>query len=213
MIDHVQDHLEAIYGIKGEERARSFVVNEEVARALGSNALADEELLVHEEDGELGLALYLSPQLLEPFLNLEQRGPRAGDLLGSQLDGYLKIAEGVSHFLYVAQAARWDRHVSLLELEAQAEVDKFAICVLHRWGGSVGAWAEELIGRMFERVSFLPHLNAAERWRYFEANRLARQFCTRLLRHIRARHMDRLLGELRYAYRLGTRAKLSYLAS
>lgn len=213
MIDHVQDHLEAIYGIEGEERARHFVVDEDVARALGSNALADEELLVHEEDGELGLALYLAPELLAHFSTLEQRGPRAGDLLGAELDGYLKIAEGVSHFLYVARAARCDRRVSLLELEAQAEVDKFAICVLHRWGGSVGPWAQELMGRMFDRVRYLPQLSVEEKSRYVEANRLARRYCGRLLGHIRERRLDRLLGALRHSYRLSAEAKFQHLDS
>jgi hypothetical protein len=43
------------------------------------------------------------------------------------------VAEGVSHFVYLS-SAMLERSVSLLELEAQAEVDKFAICGLLRWG-------------------------------------------------------------------------------
>ena len=103
--------------------------------------------------------------------------------------------------------------MSLLELEAQAEVDKFAICLLHRWGEGVLAWAKELFRRLFERVS-LPGraCPAPERWRYEEANRLSRAFCARLLPHVAERRLDRLLSALRYSYRLGAEAKLHHLA-
>jgi hypothetical protein len=122
------------------------------------------------------------------------------------------VAEGVSHFLYVAHTAAHGRTVSLLELEAQAEVDKFAVCLLHRWGEGVGAWAEELLERLFQRVSYRERLSPQERWRYQEANRLSRLFCTRLMGHVTGRRLDRLLGDLRYAYRLGAEAKLRHFA-
>lgn len=213
MIDHVQNHLEAIYGLECEARARSFVVDARVAQELGVSVRAEEELLVLEEEGELGVALYLSPRLLRRYLPLERRGPNASELLGAGLEGYLQVAEGVSHFVYLSEAARKERRVSLLELEAQAEVDKFAICVLHRWSDSVATWAQELVGRLFERVRFLPHLSSAERGRYVEANRLARRYCERLMKPIRARRMDRLLSELRYSYRLSAEAKFAHLSS
>ncbi len=94
----------------------------------------------------------------------------------------------------------------------QAEVDKFAVCLLHRWGEGVKAWAQELMRRLFERISYLPRLSVQERWRYEEANRLSRNFCTRLMGHVAERRLDRLLSELRYAYRLGAEAKLRHFS-
>ena len=102
--------------------------------------------------------------------------------------------------------------MSLLELEAQAEVDKFAICLLQRWGEGALAWAKELFHRLFEAIRYLPHLPGAERWRYEEANRLSRAFCARLLPHVAERRLDKLLSALRYNYRLGAEAKLHHLA-
>jgi hypothetical protein len=102
--------------------------------------------------------------------------------------------------------------VSLLELEAQAEIDKFASCLLQRWGEAHRGWAQELFTRLFDEVGYHAHLTPAERWRYEEANRLSRAFCQRLLPHVLSRRLDRLLAELRYAYRLGAAAKLDYLA-
>ncbi|WNG28489.1 hypothetical protein F0U62_34175 [Cystobacter fuscus] len=210
MIDRVQAHLEAIYGLTCEARAEVFLVDSEAALLLGSTGRSEEELLVREEDGEVEVALYLAPALLrrlEPYA-----GAPVHALMERELDGFCQVAEGVSHFVYLAHTATQERTVSLLELEAQAEVDKFALCLLHRWGAGVRAWAEELRWRLFDRVSYRARLSEEERWRYQEANRLSRNFCSRLMGHVTSRRLERLLSDLRYAYRLGAEAKLRHFA-
>ena len=210
MIARVQAHLEAIYGFTCEARAEVFLVDTEAAVLLGSSGGLEEELLVYEGDGEVELALYLAPALLSRLRPYESAPVNA--LLDGELDGFCQLAEGVSHFVYMAQTALQERTVSLLELEAQAEVDKFALCPLQRWGTGVEGWARELRGRLFERVSYRTRLTEAERWRYQEANRLSRNFCSRLMGHVVGRRLERLLSELRYAYRLGAEAKLRHFA-
>lgn len=165
------------------------------ARALGGTMRAREELLVREEEGALEVGLFLAPELLA--------GP-------SDLGAFCETAEGVSHFLYLHRAASLDRQVSLLELEAQAEVDKFAVCALAAWRADGSA--PGLFRRLFDEATFRGALSHAEEWRYREASRLARTYCKRLLPMIAARRLEKLLGELRYAYRLGAEAKLDYLA-
>jgi len=210
MLARLQDHLEAIYGYSPGERAESFVVDGEMARELGATGRAPEELLVAESGGALELALYLDPALLAWG---EAHGEvQPAQAMDADLDAFCQLTEGVSHFLYLARAAREERRVSLLELEAQAEVDKFASCLLHRWGEGVLEWARQLLRRLFGAVSYREGLSAQERWRYEEANRLSRNYCERLLPHVRERRLDRLLAELRHMYRLGAEAKLRYLA-
>lgn len=204
MLDAIQEQLEAIYGIRCEYRAKDFLIDAESARQLGGTGRAREELLVAEGREGLELALYLEPELLE---RVTREGP-----LASELGDFCEVAEGVSHFLYVAQTAGLERRVSLLELEAQAEVDKFAVCTLMRWGLHVGRWAGTLVGRLFDHMVLRPNLSGPERWRYTEANRLAKRYCERLLPMVREGSMERLLSELRHAYRLGADAKLQYFA-
>jgi len=211
MVDRVQQQLESIYQLERHFEVGDFVVQDAaVARALGATGRADEELLVLEEKGELEVALYFAPALLERLRALET--VPGGTLVDDEMDAYCRLAEGVSHFLYLAWAAHHGRKVTLLELETQAEVDKFALCVLHKWNDGARTWAAELHRRLFERVSYLPGLSGDERHRYEEANRLSAAYCQRLLRHVAERRMDRLLAELRYSYRLGAEAKLRYLA-
>ncbi len=118
----------------------------------------------------------------------------------------------MSHFLYLTRSAQLGRRLSILELEVQAEVDKFASLVLHHWPALQAASAWQLHARLFHDVSYRPGLTPEEQARYVEANRLAALFTRWLLAHVVARRLDRLLAALRYAYRLGAEAKLRHLA-
>lgn len=209
MIGRVQEHLEAIYDVRCEHRAQEFLVSPEVAKALGSSGHAPEELLVRQDGEELEIALYLAPEHLARLRRF-QHAP-GEHVVDRALDSYVHVAEGVSHFMYLARSASLGRKVSLLELEVQAEIDKFASCALSCWRRGAH-FAEHLASRLFERVGYRANLAAHERWRYVEANRLSHGFCRGLLRHVAARRMDRFLSDLRYAYRLGAEAKLRHLA-
>ena len=66
--------------------------------------------------------------------------------------------------------------------------------------------------RLFDAVALREQLSPDESRRYREASRLAKAYCKRLLPMIAARRLEKLLAELRYAYRLGAEAKLDYLA-
>ena len=197
LLERIQNHLESIYGIRCALRAKDFLLDEQQALALGGSGRAREELLVaggDEQDLELGL--YLHPELLAP----------------RDLGAFCEAAEGVSHFVYLARSAELQRRVSLLELEAQAEVDKFAICALGRWSSRRPDAFEVTFERLFDQVHYRDSLSAEELDRYREANRLARAFCVRLLPLLAAHSLERLLGVLRYCYRLGAKAKLDHLA-
>lgn len=204
MLDVIQEHLEAIYGIRCEYRAKDFLVDEEIARALGGTCRAREEVLVSQSGDMLDLAIYIEPTLLH---RVSQFDPASA--MDDDIGDFCEVAEGVSHFVYLAQTASLDRTVSLLELEAQAEVDKFAVCTLLQWGATRAAG---LIGRLFDRATLREGLSAAERWRYTESSRLARRYCSRLLPMVKAHSLEKLLAELRHAYRLGAEAKLQYFA-
>lgn len=202
-MDAVQDHLEAIYAVRYTHRARGFLLDAEQALALGADTgTGGEALLVHEADGELELGLYLAPDVF---------GTLAGAPDGA-LGSFCQLAEGVSHFLYLSRSAELARPVSLLELEAQAEVDKFALLLLRAWSGGRGTWAAGLHTSLFDEMHLRPGLSAAETRRYGEANRLARAFCARLLPFCAARRLEQLLHTLRYAYRLGAAAKFQHFA-
>lgn len=207
-VRRVQQHLETIYAIEQPQQAAEYLVDEETARALGGTCRAHEELLVCDEGDDLEVGLYLSAELLDRMKRYED--VPASVLLEEGLSPYCQVAEGVSHFLYLSHTASQERQVSLLELEAQAEVDKFATCALLRWRDGL-SWAKALFQQLFHRVDYHPHLVPEERRRYERANHLARNYCQKLLPHFAERRLEPLLGDLRYSYRLGAQAKIRHL--
>lgn len=211
LIGQVQEALESLYAVKSESRAEAFLVDRETALALGATGHAEEALLLSEDQDGLSVALYLDPGLLRRVTARGGWSP-AGGHAGRALDDWCQVAEGVSHFLYLSWVADQERRVSLLELEAQAEVDKFALPVLTRWGEGVGHFAITLWSRLFQRPGYRAQLSPSERHRYAEANRLAGTYCARLLELVRERRRETLLNELRHGYRLGAEAKLHHLA-
>jgi len=167
-------------------------------------------LLAEGADG-LELSLYVDAEVLRrlatrcPLHALDERN----------LADYCTALEGVSHFHYVVWNADRTREISLLELELQAEVDKYASALSLLLAQREGRFPAELFHRLFEGVRFLPQLAEAERARYEEAHRHAARFCRRLEeRFLRARRArpEALLAELRRFYRLGSQSKLRHAA-
>jgi hypothetical protein len=171
----------------------------------------DEQLLIAETEDGVALGLYVDALVLA---RLSARCPMQA-LDEDNLADYCTALEGVSHFHYVTWSAGCARHVSLLELELQAEVDKYASALSLLLAQREGRFPAELLDRLFDRVQWLPHLDAAEQYRYREAHRVAARFCQRLeerfLRPRRARPAA-LVAELRSFYRLGRHAKLRHAA-
>lgn len=212
MLARVQAHLESIYALELGVSVSRFLIDEATARRLGGTMRSDEELLLHEAaDGALELSLFFSRELLAESERLSAYEPSL--VYESHLSVVASLIEGVSHFLYVLHTASLGRRTSLLELEAQAEIDKFVAVVLARWGALDGPSVVQLYERLFVRVAYLSSLSEQERWRYVEANRLAARYCEQLLPMIEGRRFETLLRELRATYRLGSAAKLRRLVS
>ena len=172
---------------------------------------SDEQLLMAEGADGLELSLYLDAEVLR---RLSARCPLQA-LDDRNLADYCTALEGVSHFHYVVWNADRTREISLLELELQAEVDKYASALSLLLAQRDGRFPAELYHRLFEAVRFLPQLADIERARYEEAHRCAARFCRRLEeRFLRARRArpEALLAELRRFYRLGSQSKLRHAA-
>jgi hypothetical protein len=86
----------------------------------------------------------------------------------------------VSHFVYVANRARQELPSTQLELELQAEVDKFVLLVLEQLPYDRGE-ALEVHEQLYERVRFLHAAGTEQGDRYRVANGLAARFVRRLL--------------------------------
>lgn len=172
---------------------------------------SDEQVFVtHDRDG-VHIGLYIDRAVLDRLANHDPIEVLDAD----NLHDYCTALEGVSHFHYLMWSLARGREVSLLELELQAEVDKYAsaLTLLTRQGA--GQFPAELHSRLFDRISFMPDLDAASRQRYAEANRHAARYCRSLEeRFLRRRRMrpEAWLSELRRFFRCGHQEKIRQLA-
>jgi hypothetical protein len=214
LVRQLQDLIARLYDVPVEHDVADFLITSAThAAALQGCASppTDEQLLIAQGDDGVELSLYLDSAVLD---RLQARCP-LHDLNERNLADYCTALEGVSHFHYTAWSAQCSRDVSLLELELQAEVDKYASALRLMLAQREGRFPPELFHRLFENVSFLPTLDDTDRRRYEEAHRFAARFCRRLeerfLRSRRARP-EAMLAQLRSFYRLGRHAKLRHAA-
>src|SRR5260370_27006865 len=201
----MQSLLGRLYDVEVQYDVSDFLVTDR--SALGGitpdndTRVLDETLLVAESADGAGVALYLDPGLLR---RLERADP-LGALTENNLADYCTALEGVSHFVYATWRLGRDAPVSLLELETQAEVDKYAATVFlvaHQQGGT---YPSQVHSRLFDRVSFEARLEPDQSHRYPTAHHCAPHYCRRLERSFVQRGGARLqaqLPALRAFYRL-----------
>lgn len=215
LLRELQSLLARLYDAPAEFDVYDFLVTDAAQAALlqglSGQPPTDEQLLLAESEDGLELSLYLDAAVLE---RLVVRCPLRS-LCEENIADYCTALEGVSHFHYVVWSLRRERSVSLLELELQAEVDKYASALRLLLGQREGRFPRELFHRLFERSSLMAHLDEQQRQRYAEAHRHAARFCRHLEeRYLRTRRSqpEAMLAELRSFYRLGAQAKLRHAA-
>ena len=212
MLDALQRHLTDIYRVEGGYDVRDFLITDpRLARLIGNDALLDntpETLLMSQDDDGLSLSLFLDAGMLE---RLETADPLTR-LEAAQLADLWTVLEGVSHFTCVAFKATEDRAVSLLELEMQAEVDKFVSTVLLALEQGDADLMHRLHGWLFDQVAFRDDLDVEQLARYRAANEFAARFCRGLHRQLIDGDAE-ALEALRQFYRMQLRDKISYIQS
>jgi hypothetical protein len=205
----VQRGLEAMYRVDTGVQVSDYVIDHDQRDELAPRARRGrEQLLVSEAGGEMSLALFIDPAVLAN-LHAHDPGRRLGD---HNLGDFLLAIEGVSHFIYAICCARADRPVTQLELELQAEVDKYVTCLLVTEPDE--GMSTALRRRLFGDCAYEPDLDHEEHARYRAANDNALRYSAYLEQtFVARRRIPEMLGELRRFYRLGLSAKLGTIAS
>jgi hypothetical protein len=203
----VQRGLETLYRVDTGVAVDDFMIDEEARAHLAPARRPREQLLVCEDDGEMSLALFIDPGVLDN-LAAHDPGRRLGD---HNLGDFLLAVEGVSHFIYAIWCARAERPVTQMELELQAEVDKYVTCLLAT--EPAAGQSEALRNRLFVDAAYEPDLDGDERDRYRAANDNAHRYAVWLeTAYVATRRIPEMLGELRRFYRHGLAAKLARIA-
>ncbi|HEX5209218.1 MAG TPA: hypothetical protein VFW10_15680 [Steroidobacteraceae bacterium] len=214
ILTQLQQLIGDIYDVSIAHDVYDFLVTDRKWLPAAVRSRTTEEDLIVAQPAAAGdaaaISLYLDPDLLE---RLQRENPLVRLHDGNVAD-YCKALEGVSHFLYLAWNAGHDRAVSILELEMQAEVDKYVASYWLLRRQLPGRFPAELRRILFERTRIDPRLAEGREDLYREASRYAEKFCRRLERSLRRRGAGtegEVLTELRRFYRLSNARKLAHI--
>jgi hypothetical protein len=199
----IQERLSRWYGIDDAPSVDAFIEPSDDER---------ETLFVRDEGGELELLLRLPRSVIGERRAWSPVGPTTAPHPARSraltFDELCQAIEGVSHFLYLAERARRELPATHLELELQAEVDKYVL-LSHGAGRFHPARAQRVRARLFERVSYLHAEDTEHGQRYRMANDLAARFARRL-EELFARHgkVEAMRAALRRFYGAGQAEKI-----
>jgi len=209
LLSSMQRCLTELYGLDIDYHVYDFLVTDrQLAGRLGvTGEDVEEELLIVDDGDTASVSLFLAKALVD---RLERDNP-IDSLNDRNLADFLVAFEGVSHFTYFAFKASKDQCVTRLELELQAEVDKFlAIATILRDQG------ERIPAGLHHWLFTLPRLreglDAEAVERYSSANHYAARYCRSLLPHVRsAAGVRGIRDELRRFYRLPRELKIGHI--
>lgn len=181
----VQRGLERLYGLDAPP-VDAFIrpADDEAPEAVRASR---EALLLRGRGDDLEIALVLPRRTLEPR-----------DAIS--VDEVCQVVEGVSHFLYVVERARRRVPTTQLELELQAEVDKFVVLMggIHPKAAAFEPnRARSVRTALFHNVRFADPPGTERGDRYRLANRLAARWTERLERRLARGGFATMRGELR----------------
>lgn len=202
VLERIQARLVGLYGIEGSPLVTPFLCDAAQVVAAGAEVGRGELLLVADDPDGVSVGLYVAPEAVDALRD-------DADVL-ERFEAYCLAAEGVSHFVYLSYRQGRSESVSELELELQAEVDKYATALLEGNGvGAIRARSQSIRARLYSDVELVDDEGTAAGDRYRTAIRVASRYAASLER----RHVDRgavgdLVEELRRFYRLSMRQKL-----
>lgn len=213
MLDKMQQRLERIYEVQAGLDVHDFLItdHEFVAHMDEHHGLrqSPEKLLVSQDDEHLDVSLYIKQDIIDllhsddPMVNLHE----------GNICAYLIALEGVSHLIYLAWNARYERSISLFELELQAEVDKYIFTMILLANQQDYDLPPGLLNRLFLQHTYASDMDSEEKDRYERANYYAYHYCKSLQHNCIDNKRKSFFNELRRFYRLTSHHKINHIAT
>lgn len=172
---------------------------DEQARNGQQRPVVDEEVVfIHQAKNSFEFTVYVDEQLLA-----------AVDDSQADLDGICTVVEGVSHAVCLLWHAHNDRQIRPIDLELQAEIDKYVILLENH---SCKLERRYLHRCLFANSTLTPQLDKELRDRYSMASKLASEYCHWLGGHLmEVQDSAALRQELARFYRLSGQAKFDHI--
>lgn len=197
----VQTALERLYQIEEGPPVEPFVM-------LADEGEREALFFRQSDEGDLEIAVRLPP------LRDDESPGKEGSL---EIDSLCQIIEGVSHFVMIAERSRAERETTQLELEMQAEVDKYVVLAtaIARPHGTLDVARSHLLrAQLYDDVLFSHAATTEIGIRYRLANSTAARFVRRLEREfVSTGRVHEMRGALRRFFSGSQEEKLRLAAA
>jgi hypothetical protein len=208
MLESILRQIDRVYVLDLNVDIRDFLVSREACARLGADPSRGSVLVRQDREQEVELGLYIGEDDLERLSKVDLA---SGPMPPASFELLLLAIEEVSHFAYLAYSASREKRVTELELELQAEVDKYVTFALLHASWNEGRVPKDLLDRLFSDFAVRDDLDDEHRERYLAASSLASRYCAAVVQAAleSERGLAPLLAELRRFYRLGQRGKIN----
>ena len=206
MLASILQHIDRVYDLDLDVDIQDFLVTPEMCARLGHDE-AHASVFVREHDAgdEIELGVYIGESELDELSKIDLTQaihPESFEIL-------VTVIEEVSHFAYLVFSASREHQVTQLELELQAEVDKYVTATLLLAAKNEGRVRANVLERLFGDFEVRRGLDSRRRDRYTAAASLASRYCSYVVEASLGREsLNTLLPELRSFYRLSQRGKI-----
>ena len=203
LLTRLQTTIESIYRIDGSPPVEDFRVDAgQVIELFGAKARPNREALLVSQDGEhTDVGLFVDEDIANAAHRFLSERENSDDL-----DSFCAALEGVSHFVYFMYCGlAQSRPVSLLELELQAEVDKYLLLRLFYPH-------EGLFDRLFVGFQLDDGLDGEAAERYRRASAEASRYARWIDQRIERGETVRVIADARALYRKTFADKLEHIA-
>jgi hypothetical protein len=215
VLTELQSTFVELYDVGESPPVGPFLCGASDVEAAGADPARGEVLLVHEQGDDVSVGLYVAPGATRRLSGAAN--PHAPE----RFEAWCLAAEGVSHFVYLLFRAQSGVSVSQLELELQAEVDKYAAALLAEGSRSESLLAGNGVGLFVARSrairrglyrdqTLIDAPGTVEHGRY----QLAMETAGRYAEHLERRFVTQgdtqgMVAELRRFYRSSPQEKLA----
>ena len=206
MLASILRHIDRVYDLKLDVDIQDFLLTSDMCARLGhKDARASVFVREHDARDEIELGVYIGESELEELSKIDLTQA----IHPESFETLVTAIEEVSHFAYLMFSASREKRVTQLELELQAEVDKFITATLLLASRNEGRVPANVLDRLFGDFVVRDGLDTGTSDRYAAAASLASRYCSYVVEASLGREsLHALLPELRSFYRLDQRGKI-----
>lgn len=202
ILNQIYKYLCSFYDLPAHTLPELYLLNNFKTTDVRVNDMLNRESVLIKNIGndEWEIGIYINPNILNR-LNANEYN----------FDDMSCAIEGVSHFLYLINRVNNNIKCSPLELELQAEIDKFIVLTAI---GRFQPWAARLaLDNLFQNYSIINNLSKNKKELYFSASILAAEYCRKLFNYIIENKHEYMKKNIGYFFKSNLEDKIKTIHS